>query len=304
MYMLKKLFLKNKNLKYILCLLVTQICFAIDTFHIYHSPNTQAATIASVFSTASVIIAIIFFILLTRQLFSDARQAAAAKNIEKQHKLELQQYQTIKKRTEETQSFQNTLKEKIASVQNNLRQNEYTLAQENLQQLSDSFQEIRYHTCCSDRLIDAILNSKRAVASECGIRTDYQVMLPEQYSISPTDVCCVLFNLLDNAIEAGREADVSDPFITLSINTKADFITMHMKNSKNCRQIFQGTTTKSDNINHGFGLSIIEEIAEKNDGFCEWTDHGDTFESVVMLRFRNHSSKGGILSHDYRRLHH
>lgn len=302
--MLKKLFLKNQNTKYLLCLLVSQICFAIETFHIYYSPDTQAATITSVFSTASVISAIILFILLTRQLFSDARQSASVKNAEKQHKLELQQYQTIKKRTEETQKFQSTLKEKLASVQKNLRQNEYTLAQDNLQQLSDSFQEIRYHSCCSDRLIDAILNSKRAIASEYNIRTDYRIMLPEQYGISPTDICCVFFNLLDNAIEAGRNADVSNPFIALSVNTKADFITINMKNSKDCRRIFHGATTKPDNINHGFGLSIIEEIAEKNDGFCEWSDHGSIFESVVMLRFRNHSSKGGLFSHGEHHLHH
>ena len=43
---------------------------------------------------------------------------------------------------------------------------------------------------------------------------------------------------------------------------------------------------KKDILNHGFGLSIIEDICEKNDGSCQWIDNGDTFDSVVMLRYQ------------------
>lgn len=44
-------------------------------------------------------------------------------------------------------------------------------------------------------------------------------------------------------------------------------------------------TTKSDSLSHGFGLSIIEEIVKSYDGFCEWEDRGNIFESRIMLRY-------------------
>lgn len=59
---------------------------------------------------------------------------------------------------------------------------------------------------------------------------------------------------------------------------------------KTFRQIlqkpFNHKTSKKDILNHGFGLSIIEDICEKNDGSCQWIDNGDTFDSVVMLRYQ------------------
>lgn len=66
----------------------------------------------------------------------------------------------------------------------------------------------------------------------------------------------------------------------------AGFLTVHMKNSKDPAQPFNHKTSKKDIPNHGFGLSIIEDICAKNDGSCQWIDNGDTFDSVVMLRYQ------------------
>ena len=49
-----------------------------------------------------------------------------------------------------------------------------------------------------------------------------------------------------------------------------------------------GTNTKIEvfkGLSHGFGLSIIEEIVKSYDGFCEWEDRGNIFESRIMLRY-------------------
>ena len=35
-----------------------------------------------------------------------------------------------------------------------------------------------------------------------------------------------------------------------------------------------------------FIFVIIEDICAKNDGSCQWIDNGDTFDSVVMLRYQ------------------
>lgn len=95
-------------------------------------------------------------------------------------------------------------------------------------------------------------------------------------------------NLLDNAIESCQMASSLNPKIELSIDYKGDFLIIFMQNTKETALIFNSLarkTTKSDSLSHGFGLSIIEEIVKSYDGFCEWEDRGNIFESRIMLRY-------------------
>ena len=59
----------------------------------------------------------------------------------------------------------------------------------------------------------------------------------------------------------------------------AGFLTVHMKNSKDPAQPFNHKTSKKDIPNHGFGLSIIEDICEKFNANEKWlrTGEGEMF---------------------------
>ena len=141
------------------------------------------------------------------------------------------------------------------------------------------------HPYCEDNLILAILESKRLFAQHLGIHTDYKIFLPEKSNIQSSDLCSVLFNILDNAIEACRSSESSEPYLSLSLTTSKGFISILVKNSKNPQTVFDHTTTKKDSFNHGLGLSIIEDICHKYDGSWQWHDYGNTFESVILLRY-------------------
>lgn len=92
-------------------------------------------------------------------------------------------------------------------------------------------------------------------------------------------------NILDNAIEACRSSESAEPYLSLSLTTSKGFISILVKNSKNPQTVFDHTTTKKDSFNHGLGLSIIEDICHKYDGSWQWHDYGNTFESVILLRY-------------------
>lgn len=96
---------------------------------------------------------------------------------------------------------------------------------------------------------------------------------------------CILFNLLDNGTEACLRQNASASFLWLTTRVKGDFIVIQMVNSKSPGEIFSKNTSKKNHLAHGFGLSIIEETVKAHDGFCEWNDHGETFESTVSLRY-------------------
>ncbi|MDO4273035.1 MAG: GHKL domain-containing protein [Eubacteriales bacterium] len=217
-------------------------------------------------------------------LAEDAQLKADVALLEKQQKLKEQQIQAISKRHKETEALQAEMTAQLEKLYTDLKSGNHSAACEYFRQISGAFKEIQFRPCCSDTLLNAILESKRQKAEENHIRTEYQILLPADYNCSSAVLSCILFNLLDNGIEACMTCQAPDPFLYLSIKTKGDFLTIHLKNSKNPDIPFSRHTTKQDALAHGFGLSIIEETVEENDGSCEWLDKGDIFESIILMR--------------------
>lgn len=153
-------------------------------------------------------------------------------------------------------------------------------AKETLIELSDHFESVRMHPICSDSLMNAILQSKKDYANALGIDVHYHVVT-EYANCFDTDLSAVLFNLLDNGIEACSQCN--DSSLSLSISDHLGYLHIKMINSKQEKK-FTGETTKEDKKHHGYGLSIITDIANKHDGSVQWIDNGDTFTSLVMLK--------------------
>ena len=176
--------------------------------------------------------------------------------------------------------------QKLETLQNYLKTNEYDKIQDYLPAITNDFQRERFHPICQDSLINAILADKRFLAMQKNIKVTYEVLLPEKSNIPASELSSIFFNLLDNGIESCNASGSEAPFISVTSKMSAGFLTVHMQNSKNPAQPFNNKTSKKDILNHGFGLSIIEDICAKNDGSCQWIDNGDTFDSVVMLRYQ------------------
>ncbi len=236
---------------------------------------------------------LLLFFSLVKEIFQDAKLEADLKMLEQQQALRERQLLALQKRKNATQNFQEKITRKLAYLDHCLEEKNYEEALSCYQKLSLDFQKVRFRPCCSDSLINAILDSKKLTAQEHHIQVNYQIFLPEEMELISSSLSCIFFNLMDNGIEACLKSGNSPLFIQLSTRVNGDFIIIHMINSKSCEESFDHKTSKNDSLAHGYGLSIIEEIARDNDGSCEWTDHGTTFESTVMIRGRTQESPAG-----------
>ena len=198
----------------------------------------------------------------------------------KNQELRKKQETELKVMKENAEEFQDEIKKTLKTVSGMLENNDVTQAKETLMQLSNHFESVRMHPICSDSLMNAILQSKREYANTLGIDIHYHVVT-EYANRFDTDLSAVLFNLLDNGIEACSQCN--DSSLSLSISDHLGYLHIKMVNSKQEKK-FTGETTKEDKIHHGYGLSIITDIANKHDGSVQWIDNGDTFTSLVMLK--------------------
>jgi sensor histidine kinase regulating citrate/malate metabolism len=108
-------------------------------------------------------------------------------------------------------------------------------------------------------------------------------------SISSIDLSIIIGNALDNAIEAASKLkEDSEKEIFVLVKHHQNNIIIVIKNrfegevDANCL-----STTKSDQLNHGFGIPEIKQLAAKYGGVVAISCEDRTFELRIVLRNSN-----------------
>ncbi len=115
------------------------------------------------------------------------------------------------------------------------------------------------------KIADAILNEKCRIHSDINIKFDGHI--PDFFD--NVDLCIVLGNAVDNALEACEKLDDANKIIDIIANVQQSHFILIIKNTVEKDLKINGNfpeTTKSDPIRHGFGLSNIKRIVDKYDG--------------------------------------
>jgi sensor histidine kinase regulating citrate/malate metabolism len=134
-------------------------------------------------------------------------------------------------------------------------------------------------------MVDAILNSKLSLAKNRKIAVTAKAVVPKNITISEIDLCVIIGNLLDNAIEAClRIDDESKRFIRVYMDLKRRDLYLSVTNSSCGRTKKQdGRYLSSKGENHGFGLIRVDKIVDKYAGYIKRNDEDGVFTSEVML---------------------
>ncbi len=135
--------------------------------------------------------------------------------------------------------------------------------------------------------IDSLINYKYSLALKNKIKIESYVFVPEQLSIDGADLCIILNNILDNAIEGVRELPEVQRKIELSVSIVKGNLSIVIKNpySGEFRTDSSGNiiTSKSDYQNHGIGLASVRRIVEKYEGEFLVKFEAGTFVVRILL---------------------
>lgn len=141
-------------------------------------------------------------------------------------------------------------------------------------------------------IVDAILNHTVVEARRQGIGMDVNAEFPPDCTITSDDLCVVLFNLLDNAMEASLrylQQTGIPPSVEVTIRRIHQFLIIKTQNP--ClppRKLFGlFPTTKADSRHHGIGLRNVREKVEKYNGSLEIEVKDHLFTATALLFFSN-----------------
>lgn len=136
--------------------------------------------------------------------------------------------------------------------------------------------------------LDALITTKLLVMKENNIEFSNSIFITKENVIKVMDLCVLLGNLLDNAIEANVNANISRKYISLKIQQQKNYLSIDISNSKDDKtgdiDMDNITTTKKDKEMHGFGLKSVKEIVEKYDGNISVKQIGDRFEVTILMK--------------------
>ncbi|WP_081909967.1 sensor histidine kinase [Candidatus Izimaplasma bacterium HR1] len=133
--------------------------------------------------------------------------------------------------------------------------------------------------------LDAILNSKLSLAIKNNIDINYTAKVPKTLTISDIDLCVLIGNLIDNAVEACEKIkDNSSKFVRVYIGIFKKQLYISVANSTNeIIKKLDAEYISSKRGNHGHGLKRINNIVNKYDGFINRQNEPRVFASEVLL---------------------
>ena len=134
-------------------------------------------------------------------------------------------------------------------------------------------------------MADAILNSKISLAKSKGIRVTADAHIPVKLKTGEIDLCCILGNLFDNAIDASMQLPEAERMIRVYMDMKNTQLYISFTNftagKKLRKEGGRFRTTKGEG--HGFGLVRIDAIVERLDGYISRNSEDGAFTTEILL---------------------
>jgi len=207
---------------------------------------------------------------------------------QRSHLLEMQaeQYQTLQNHMRQTRQLRHDFRQSVHILAALAEEGDLSGLRAYLrryEQRLDAEMTVNY---CSNAALNALFNYYKGMADAQGIKTLWQISLPEPLTVAELDLASLLGNLMENAIAGCATAPEGERRFALSVEVRQG----------NCLYIvstnsFDGKPRKNGSgylstkrAGEGLGLFSISSVAEKYQGHALISHKGTEFFVDVMLK--------------------
>lgn len=206
--------------------------------------------------------------------------------LNKQNEYSYQYAETVKEQYEQTCRLRHDMKKYCTVLDGLIADEKYDEARA---LISENYKNISHSEVVVDvgnDFVNSILNAKLTLAKSHGI--DVICSAEKELSgIESADLCNLLGNMLDNAIEAAQKCEPEKRSIELNISSSGNRLNITVRNSVLCSILKENPslmTSKHDKSEHGFGIKSIKSVAEKYGGTTDFYEENMTFVCRVELQ--------------------
>lgn len=242
------------------------------------------------------------FLILVLSYFSYALFIQLSRELENQAQLQLdnQELEMEKRRMESMQDMLEQTRQARHELKNNYFYLETLLHEKKYDEMQRFFDKTVWPSfdrsemvSTGNRLMDMILSQKMMEAREKNIPVMLDVHVPQKLQIDSRLICTLMFNLLDNALEASQK--VSSPDISCEVRMTKGYLFIEVKNRIEASVLHNNPhlkTSKKDSAYHGIGMKVIRQSVAALDGNMNISEKNGCFVVRVML-----PDQGGEIYH-------
>ncbi len=230
---------------------------------------------------------IVFAFSIIKISISEAEKKTTIDLLSKQVENEVKYYEKINTIYSEFRSFRHDFKNHVICLRSLIESNEKEKALEYINEIEglSSVEKKQYNT--GNIIIDALLNDKNDRAAAINTKIVFSGMVPTT-GISNVDLCIIMANAIDNAIEAcGKDTSEKPKEIKAEASFRQGYFFFNITNpiyeSVEIKSNNTIATSKSDKDHHGFGVTNILRTVQKYDGEAELSADDNKFTLDLNL---------------------
>ena len=235
---------------------------------------------------------VIFFIsivimVITFDQYATSIESDNIKNMEIfQRKLLSHQYEEIKEAYINMRGWRHDYHNHLQAMKAYLSMNQLKELDEYLFKLEKDLDEVDSLVKSGNLMMDAILNSKITIMMNYNINVDFKAILPEKIKIADVDLCVMVSNLLENAIEACLKIPQEHRFIRVFSEVYGSQFYLSIQNSAMENLDFNAQNYISNKRGeHGFGMKRVQLLVDKYNGFLNLQNEPGIFASEITIPF-------------------
>lgn len=201
---------------------------------------------------------------------------------------------------EEMHKIRHEIKNHLAYIQVLSEHKEYEKLREYLVTVSGETEALFHFVECGNDVVNAVMNHAIKQAQAHGVAVEPQIVVPKLLPYRETELCSLLSNLMDNAIEASAQLGADHPVVTVSIRPQQDYLFLRVTNPvdssiPDSRRLTLQTTKENRQV-HGYGTKIIRTVAERYQGSVNFDVRDGRFIADVMLYLEEEPCDGEAAS--------
>lgn len=217
------------------------------------------------------ILSSIIILLLNVICFKMFDKIAADAEIRRKNDIYKQSIEIYKREMEEREEhnenlrrFRHDINNHFIAIEKLALSQEYGRLQDYIRNITEEQGVLQVKVISGNLLIDGLLSAKFDVARKYGIDIEYNIEIPVELPFEDTDLCIIVGNALDNAIDGTKGVDY-DKKIVINMEMKQGNFLLKVRNTFNRTSIkYEGNgncfhTSKTDKNNHGMGIGLIKE---------------------------------------------
>ena len=225
----------------------------------------------------------IVYLISSRDVFKE-REELTERIFEEQER----HYEDLKQKEYKTRKFRHDIKNHMNLLAQLCKDDDIDKIAHYLDEININIRQFDNKIHTHNEIADAILNRYYDECADAGIELKVKGHFAENCPISTFDMCVILSNLLDNALQAEKEitaVDKKEISVTIRYTDNADTIILFENDIDKDIEIRNGKikTTKKNRYHHGFGIENVRECVERYNGNISIEVEGRKFKVWINM---------------------